>query len=59
MWNAADVARILPRVAGFAVWHRSCLIVTELSFFGSATLSAAALMVRRLLLAMRQLMPLA
>jgi hypothetical protein len=59
VWNAADVASILPRVDGFAVWHRSCLIVAELSFFGSATLSAAALMVRRLLLAMRQLMPLA
>ena len=29
-------------VDGFAVWHRSCLIVAELSFFGSATLPAAA-----------------
>ena len=57
MWNAADVAGTLPRVDGFVVRHRSCLIVTEL-FFGSATLPAAALMVRRLLLAMRQRMPL-
>ena len=57
MWNAADVAGTLPRVDGFAVQHRSCLIVAELFFFGSATLPAAALMVRRLLLAM-QLMPL-
>jgi uncharacterized membrane protein YhaH (DUF805 family) len=55
--NAADVARILPRVDGFAVQHCSCFIVAELFFFGSATLPAAALMVRRLLLAM-QLMPL-
>ena len=59
MWNAAAVASSLPRVDGFAVWHRACLIVAELFFLGSATLPAAALMVRRLLLAMRQLMPLA
>ena len=57
MWNAADVAGTLPRVDGFAVQHRSCLIVAEL-YFGSATLPAAALMVRRPLLAMQQLMPL-
>ena len=57
VWNAADVAGTLPRVDGFAVRHRSCLIVTEL-FFGSATLPARLhVMVRRLLLAM-QLMPL-
>ena len=30
VWNAADVAGTLPRVDGFAVWHRSCLIVAEL-----------------------------
>jgi hypothetical protein len=41
VWNAADVAGTLPRVDGFAVRHRSCLLVTEL-FFGSATLPAAA-----------------
>ena len=40
--NAADVARILPRVDGFAVQHSSCFIVAELFFFGSATLPAAA-----------------
>ena len=57
VWNAADVAGTLPHVDGFAVWHCSCLIVAELFFFGSATLPAAALMVRRLLLAMRQLIP--
>jgi hypothetical protein len=51
------VAGILLRVDGFAVRHRSCLIVAEL-FFESATLPAAALMVRRPLLAMQQLMPL-
>ena len=56
MWNAADVAGILLRVEGFAVRHRSCLIVTEL-FFGSATFLRLYVMVRHLLLAMRQLMP--
>ena len=57
MWNAADVAGILLRVDGFAVRHRSCLIVTEL-FFWSATFLRLYVMVRHLLLAMRQLMPL-
>ena len=57
VWNAADVAGTLPRVDGFAVRHRSCLIVTEL-FFGSATFLRLHVMVRCLLLAMRQLMPL-
>ena len=57
MWNGADVAGVLLRVAGFAVRHRSCLIVTEL-FFGSATFLRLHVMVRCLLLAMRQLMPL-